>query len=226
MKNKLQFNPFATDIETYINMAIKKAIKELQTCIPAIVKEVKSRDRVIVSPAIQQTNANWETLRWADILLPVYTPAGGTGVISMPISAGDVGWIIAGDLDPSLFYQDTSKPARQNVFDRHNYQYGFFLPAKIKDLSISSDDDGGIVIQNDTSKIVIKNNDITINSSNTLKINAKSVSITSEGNNITIDGTNFKNHQHDTKINAGTTLVDPNTGKTVSQLTFTSDGVK
>ena len=196
MKNKIQYNPFAMDIQTYINMAIKKAIKELQTCIPAIVKEVKGRDKVIVSPAVQQTNAEWETLRWADILLPVYTPVGDKGIFSLPISAGDTGWIIAGDLDPSLFLQDPTKPARQNVFDRHDYQYGFFLPCKMKNFGIDSADNGGIVIKNGDTKIVIKENEIEIKSNNTLKINANSVNITSSGNSITIDGTNWKNHTH------------------------------
>lgn len=225
MKNKLLFNPFATNIQSYIDMVVKKHIKELQTCIPAIVKEVKGRDKVIVSPAVQQTNANWETVRWADILLPVYTPAGGNGIFSLPISAGDTGWIIAGDLDPSLFYQDPSKPARQNVFDRHNYQYGFFLPCKMKDFGIDSADNGGIVIKNGNTKIVIKENEIEIKSNNELKINANSVKITSSGNNVTIDGLNFKNHKHDTKIAAGTSLVNPETGQTTTEITLTSDGV-
>jgi hypothetical protein len=196
MSKKLQFNPFATDIQTYINMSIKKALKELQICIPAIIKEVKSREQVIVSPAVQQTSADWQVLPWADILLPVYTPAGGKGIFSLPVSAGDTGWIIAGDLDPSLFMQDPTKPARQNVFDRHNYQYGFFLPAKMKDFGIDQTDDGGIVIKNGNTKIVVKENEIEIKSNNTLKINANSVNITSSGNNIVIDGTNFKNHKH------------------------------
>ena len=196
MKDKMNFNPFATNIQVYINESIKKALKELQTCIPAIVKEVKGRDKVIVSPAVQQTSANWETLQWADILLPVYTPTGGKGIFSLPVSVGDTGWIIAGDLDPSLFFQDPSKPARQNVFDRHNYQYGFFLPCKMKDFGIDSADNGGIVIKNGDTKIVIKENEIEIKSNNTLKINGKNVSITSEGNNITIDGTNWKQHTH------------------------------
>lgn len=192
----MQFDPFAENIQVYIDRAIKKAIKEMQTCIPAIVKEVKSREQVVVSPAVQQTSANWETLSWADVVLPVYTPQGGKGLLSFPLSVGDTGWIIAGDLDPSLFLQDPSKPARQNVFDRHNYQYGFFLPAKMKNYGIDQSDDGGIVIKNGDTKIVIKENEINIVSSSALKINAKSVNITSEGNNITIDGTNFKNHKH------------------------------
>lgn len=218
MKNNIQFNPFATTIQTYINMAIKKAIKEMQTCIPAIVKEVKGRDKVVVSPAVQQTSADWETLRWADILLPIYTPTGGKGIFSLPVSAGDTGWIIAGDMDPSLFMQDPTKPARQNVFDRHAYQYGFFLPCKMKDFGIDQNDDGGIVIKNGDTKIVIKENEIKIVSNNTLKINAKSVSIDSEGNSITIDGTDWKTHTH----GVGTLQV-PVTGAEGSPSTITGN---
>lgn len=197
--SKVSYDPFANgSIEQYINRAIMKAIKELQTCIPAIVKEVKARDKVIVSPAIQQTSADWKSFAWADITVPVYTPAGNSGkaVLSFPVKAGDVGWVISGDLDPTLFYQDTSKPARQGVYDRHNYRYGFFLPAKITEVSVDSSDADGVVIKNNNSKIVIKENEIDIVSNNELKINAKSVNITSEGNNISIDGTNWKQHTH------------------------------
>lgn len=221
------YNPFGDTLPAYINEAIKKAVKELQTCIPAIVKEVKGRNQVVVSPAIQKTSPAWQTLSWADIVLPVYAPQGGNGIISMPVSAGDTGWIIAGDLDPSLYFQNPSKPAAQNVFDRHNYQYGFFMPCKIGDFGISSDDDGGIVIKNGDTKIVVKGNEIDIVSNNKLKINANSVNITSSGNNVTIDGVNFKNHKHQTKIAALTQIVNPDTGKTLPPdgLVMTSDGV-
>ena len=190
------YNPYATNIQQYINEAIKNALKRFQTCIPAIVKTVKSREQVVVSPAIQLTDASWKTIPWADIQLPVYTPAGGAGLMSFPLSPGDTGWIIAGDLDPTLFYQDPTKPARQGVFDRHNYQYGFFLPCKMKNYGIDSSDDGGIVIKTSDAKIVIKDNEITVEGGNELKVNAKTVKITSNGNNVTIDGVNFKNHTH------------------------------
>lgn len=196
MMSKTTYDPFADTIEQYVNRAINKAIKSLQTCIPAIVKEVKGRDKVVVSPAVQQTSADWTSFTWSDLTVPVYTPQGRKGLLSFPVAVGDTGWIIAGDLDPTLFYQDTTKPARQGVFDRHSYRYGFFLPAKITEIDVDSEDDGGIVIKNNNSKIVIKENEIKIESDNALQINAKSVSITSEGNNITIDGTNFKNHTH------------------------------
>ena len=191
-----QYNPFADDLQGYINEAIKKAIKELQTCIPAIVKSVNSRGEVVVSPAIQRTSPDWESLPWAAMTLPVYTPAGGNSVISVPVSAGDTGWIIAGDLDPSLYFKNPKQPSRQNMFDRHNYKYGFFVPSAMNNFSVSSSDDGGVVIQTGSSKIVVKGNEITIDSNDELKVNAKTVKITSENNNVTIDGLNFKDHVH------------------------------
>lgn len=189
-----QYNPFADDLQSYINEAIKKAIKELQTCIPAIVKKVNSRGEVVVSPAIQRTSPDWVSLPWASMTLPVYTPAGGNGVISVPVSVGDTGWIIAGDLDPSLYFKDPSKPSRQNMFDRHSYKYGFFMPSGMNNISVEESD--GFVIRVGDSKIVIKGNEIDIVSNNELKINAKSVKISGENNNITIDGVKFKDHTH------------------------------
>lgn len=190
------YNPFATDIQSYIDLAIKKAIKELQTCIPAIVKKVNSRGEVVVSPAIQRTGPDWESLPWAAMTLPVYTPAGGNGAISVPVSVGDTGWIIAGDLDPSLYFKDPTRASRQNMFDRHNYKYGFFVPSGMNNITFSSDDNGGIVIQVKNTKIVVKENEISIKSNNELKINAKTVTISGENNNITIDGVKFKDHTH------------------------------
>lgn len=221
------YNPFGDTLSIYINDMVKKAIRDLQTCIPAIVKEVKGRNQVVVSPAIQKTSPAWQALSWADIVLPVYAPQGGDGIISMPVSAGDTGWIIAGDLDPSLYFQNPSKPATQNVFDRHNYQYGFFVPCKFGDFGISDDDNGGIVIKHGNTKIVVKGNEIDIVSNNELKINTSSANITSSGNitiestgsggvdiktsgnnKVKIDGLNFKNHKHD----SGTLIADTNTG--------------
>lgn len=216
------YNPFGNTLPAYINEAIKKAVKELQTCIPAIVKEVKGRNQVVVSPAIQQTSAGWQTLPWADIVLPVYAPQGKEGIISMPVSAGDTGWIIAGDLDPSLYFKNPKSPAKQNVFDRHNYQYGFFIPCKFGDFGIEDTDSGGIVIKNGNTKIVIKENEIDIVSNNELKINANSVSITSSGNSITIDGVNFANHTHTVPKNIPVN-VGGETGVTTS--TATTSGV-
>ena len=187
----VNFNPYINSIEGLIIAAIKKYLQNVQTCIPAIVKEVVSRDRVVVTPAVQQVNSKWESVDWADIKLPVHSPCGGGVILSVPLSAGDTGWIIAGDLDPSLFLNNMNQPQRQNTFNRHEYQFGFFVPDAIGNYTISSDDDGCWVIQSKdgSSKVVIGND--------TLKIKSDSVIIeTTDGASVTIDGKDWMTHTH------------------------------
>ncbi|MBQ1758975.1 MAG: hypothetical protein IIZ94_04750 [Prevotella sp.] len=202
-KNLMNFNPIANDsLYGVIGQMIKKALYSFQTCIPAIVKEVgENRGYVVVSPAVEQSNIYDESVPWADIKLPVYTPFCKSVLISCPLAVGDTGWIVAGDLDPSLFLSDTSKTAKQGIFTRHEYQFGFFVPCRFGEYELDSGDEGFVVKVGET-KIVIKDDEVDIVSSNPLKINAKSVSIESEGNNIEIDGVNFKNHTHTTDVPA------------------------
>lgn len=194
----MNFNPVANNnLYGMIGQMIKKALYSFQTCIPAIVKEVgENRGYVVVSPAVEQSNIHQESVPWADIKLPVYTPFSKSVLISCPLAVGDTGWIVAGDLDPSLFLADTTKKAKQGVFTRHEYQFGFFVPCRMGEYELDSGDDGFIVKYGQT-KIMIKDDEVSISSSNPLKINAKSVSIVSDGNNkVTIDGVNFKSHTH------------------------------
>ena len=216
----VNFNPYIDNIQGFVIAAIKKYLQSVQTCIPAIVSKVVSRDRVIVTPAVQQVNSKWESVDWADIKLPVHSPCGGGIIVSVPLSVGDTGWIIAGDLDPSLFLNDMSKPQRQNTYNRHEYAFGYFVPDAIGNYNISSDDDGCLVIQSKdgSSKVVIGND--------TLKIKSDSVIIeTTDNASVVIDGINWKNHNHDVTAGVGEVSVNTNTGKNVSPLTWTSGGV-
>ncbi len=209
----LIFDPYSNDFVSFVRGAIRKSIYEIQTCIPAIVKEVKGRDKVVVSPAVQQTGNEWQSVPWADITLPVCTPSGGGVFVSFSLSVGDTGWIIAGDLDPSLFFQDPSRPQRQNTFDRHEYRFGFFVPNAVGGYTVSSQDDGALVIgsKSGNTKVVIKND--------TLKIKSDSVIIeTTDNSSVTIDGVNWKSHTH----GVGTLSV-PKTAAEGSPSTITGD---
>lgn len=217
----VNFNPYIDNIPGFVIAAIKKYLQSVQTCIPAIVKQVISRDMVVVTPAVQQVNSKWESVAWADIKLPVHSPCGGGLLVSFPLSVGDTGWIIAGDLDPSLFLNDMSQPQRQNTFNRHEYAFGYFVPDAIGKYNISSDDDGALVVQSKdgSTRVVIAND--------SLKIKSDSVIIeTTDNASVTIDGVNWKNHKHDVTAGVGDVSVDTNTGKNVTPLTWTSDGVK
>lgn len=220
MGNNSLYNPYSNNLDGVITAAIKKYLQRVQTCIPAIVKEVKGRDKVVVSPAVQQTNSEWQSVPWADITLPVCTPCGNGIFASFPLAVGDTGWIIAGDIDPSLFFNDKSRPQRQNTFERHKYQFGYFVPDTINGYSVSSDDDGCLVIGSKTgnTKVVIGNNG--------LKIKSDSVIIeTTDNASVTIDGVNWKNHNHNVTAGVGEVIVSTSTGKNVTDLTWTSGGV-
>lgn len=224
----LNFNPFANDIQGFIVSLINKAIHNLQTCIPAIVSKVEDRKYVKATPAVQQLDSKWASVPWADIRLPVVVPFGGGIVMSWPLAAGDTGWIIAGDLDPSLFFQDPSRPQKQNILNRHSYQFGFFLPDKIAGFTLSAEDDGAFVIatEDGKTKISLKSGGITIASSDTLNINGKSVNIkTNDNASVVIDGVNFKGHTHTTTIAQDTSLVNPETGTTTTKLELKTGGV-
>ena len=189
-------NPFVQSPNDIIVGIVRQELKKLHTCIPAIVKKVISRGEVIVSPAVQQIDVNWKSVEWADIKLPVHTPSGNAILCSAPLTVGDTGWIIAGDLDPTLFFNNMERPARQNTMDRHNYQFGFFLPDKIKGFEISGDDDGWYIGTADgETKIVLKDGEVSIVSKSTLKITAENVSINGSSK-VEINGTDWESHKH------------------------------
>lgn len=191
------YRPFLPNDNTLIETMLNDFAKRFQTCIPAIVKEVKSRDTVKVSPAVLQSDSQGNPVEWADITVTVLTPFSGGLIISMPLAVGDTGWLVGCDLDTSQFKKE-KEPSQQQAFTRHLYQYGFFVPDAINGYTISDDDAGALVIStlDGSTKIALKDKEIDIKSDNLLKINAKSVNIESEGNDVSIDGINFKNHTH------------------------------
>lgn len=196
MKSSPIFNNFVADQSGVIDQSFRAFSAKFQTCIPAIVKQVISRDTVKVSPAVIQSDINNDPIPWADITTTVLTPYGAGCFISFPLAVGDTGWLIAADLDTSNF-KNAKTPKQQNSFVRHQYQYGFFIPDVINGFSVSESDNGAIVLSSTDgeTKISLKPGDITIKSATNLKINAENV-IINGGADVTIDGISFKNHTH------------------------------
>lgn len=195
---KAIFNPFANDPLPFIEALISRALHNLQTCVPAIVKKVEDRNMVVVIPAVQQMNAEWQSVEWAEMRLPVLTPCGKNIALSVPLTAGDTGWIIAGDLDPSLFFKDVKKSAKQNILNRHEYQFGFFVPCALGDYKITADDGAFVIGTLDgETQFSVKDGEVNVKSKGALKITAKNVIIeTDDSASVVIDGVNFKEHQH------------------------------
>lgn len=222
----LVYDPYSTDILGLITNVIKQYINQMQTCIPAIIESVDAdRRHVIATPAVQRLDSKWNTVPWAGIKLPILALFGGGIMASWPLQAGDTGWIVAGDLDPSLFFQTPSRPQRQKTFDRHSYQYGFFIPDKIGGYTISNEDDGAFVIQTEDgqTKITLKSGTINITSSDTLNINGQTVNIKGNGN-VYINGTDWKTHNHTVPQDIAVT-VSTTTGTGATTATATTGGV-
>lgn len=191
------YRPFINNENALIETMLSDFAQRFQTCIPAIVKKVISRDTVEVSPAVLQTDSQGNAVQWANITTTVLTPFSGGIFLSMPLSVGDTGWLVGCDLDTSNFKKE-KKPSQQNSYTRHLYQYGFFVPDAINGYTVSEDDEGAVVLTttNGKTKIALKHNEIDIISDDKLKINAKSITIESKNNNVVIDGINFKEHTH------------------------------
>lgn len=218
--NNSLYNPYAKNLSGVIDGAIRKYLQRFQTCIPAVVKQVIDRKHVVVSPAVEQIDRNWQSVEWASIKLPVCTPCGSDMFVSFNLSVGDTGWIIAGDLDPTLFFNNPDKPQRQNTMERHKYQFGFFIPDSVNGFDIDSNEDGLVIGSADGKTTVTIGKE-------SLKIKADSIIIeTTDNASVSIDGVNWKNHKHNVTANTGEVTVDTSTGKNVAPLTWVSDGVK
>lgn len=219
------YRPFINNENALIETMLSDFAKRFQTCIPAIVKKVISRDTVEVSPAVLQSDSQGNPVPWANVTTTVLTPFSGGMFLSMPLSVGDTGWLVGCDLDTSEFKKN-KKPSQQNAFTRHLYQYGFFVPDAINGYTVSEDDEGAIVLSttNGKTKITMKHNEINIVSDNKLKINAKSITIDSSNNNVVIDGINFKNHTHTVPAGQAVT-VSTSTGSGATTGTITTQGV-
>lgn len=226
MKSKPIYRPFITNDRDLIRVLLDDFAKSFQTCIPATIKEVVSRDTVIVSPAVLMTSADESPMNWADITTTVLTPFGGSSFISFPCKAGDTGWLVAADMDTALFKQN-KKPARQQSYSRHMYRYGFFVPDMINGYNVSDDDNGALVLSttDGKTKITLKEKEINLESDDVLKIKAKSITIDSEGNTVVIDGINFKNHTHIVP-SAIAVQTNPTTGEGATTATAITSGAQ
>lgn len=201
------YRPFVNTENALIATMLSDFAQRFQTCIPAVVNKVISRDTVEVSPAVLQTDSQGDPVQWANITTTVLNPFSGGIFLSMPVAVGDTGWLVAADLDTSVFKQG-KKPSQQNSLTRHLYEYGFFVPDAINGYTVSEDDAGAVVLStlDGKTKITLKDKEINVVSDDKLKINAKSITIESSNNDVVIDGINFKNHKHVVEENGVPTL--------------------
>ena len=139
-------------------------LKLIEHSIPCVVQSYDlASNTVTVMPAVKLALTTGEYMQRSVIKVTAWKLHGGGFQIHYPIKAGDTGWLIAGDTDTSLFRQEKSI-SDPNTYQKHKYQFGYYLPDKINGFNVSDDDKDRLVLQNDagTEKISIGENDTKI----------------------------------------------------------------
>lgn len=210
------YNPSdATSIIGGLKIFKKNIMSDLECCMPCVVQSYDaSSNTVMVLPAIKVATSVGEYVNRGAIKLTAWRFASGGYVIHYPINAGDTGWIIASDVDTSLFKQQkvTSDP---NTYFKHKYHFGYFLPDAMNGYNVSSDDNGRLVLQNQSGseKISIGQSDTKIVSTN-LSITATNLNVTGTSKfdgDVTITG-DMHSANYDIHTHGGVTSGDSNTG--------------
>lgn len=191
-----------------------------ECCLPAIVDSYNRNLNVaMVRPAVQKIIADLDNMgrrKTVDrplISLPVLTICGGGFLLNVPLSKGDTGWIVGADRDTGNFKKSLNNSTPNSIL-LHRYNFGFFVPDKVKGFRIADEDANALVIQSldGKTKISLKDGKVKVASPNVeiignLLINVESVLTTITGNVVingnlettgdaSIGGKSFLDHKH------------------------------
>lgn len=120
---------------------------DLENNIPVVVESYDRNENVLIAfPAINVPITDGSYMQRDVIKVSCALMFGGNMIMSFPIKKGDTGWIIGGDRDTSLFKQNL-QITNPNTLRLHKFQFGFFIPDKVKGYTISEEDADAVVIQ-------------------------------------------------------------------------------
>lgn len=145
------------------NLAIDKAMQNLDCCLPAkIISYDRLANRATVEPQYQVTATSGSTTQMAQIdAIPVLLLGSSSVMISFDLKEGDLGWIIANDQDISLFLQ-SYQSAPGNTKRMHSFSDAVFIPDLMKDYYLASQDKTSIQTKQGTTYITIAESNIDI----------------------------------------------------------------
>lgn len=182
------YNPSnASTLSGVLSEVLKNFGLSLENCIPAVVVSYDRTNNVAeVKPAINTILTDGTPKERDTMKLPVHIFGGGGIVVSAPLAAGNTGWIIAGDRDISLFKQSLAV-SNPNTYRSHKFSFGFFVPDKIKGVTISTGDEKALTIQtlDGTTRIALSAGKVKIVSSDEVEAECSKLTITATNVNIT-----------------------------------------
>lgn len=181
----------AVDLPGLMEFLFRAFSMQLEFCMPAVVVQYDRNSNIVqCQGALNMKKVDGSSQERQIIKLPCFNPYGLHVGINFPLSPGDTGWIIAADRDSAFFKQMLSKVDPQSA-DVHQYAFGYFVPDKVKDMTILPEDTGALVIGalDGSTKIHVRPSDILI-STGTAKIDVDmGGGITLTGDSVRVNGT-------------------------------------
>lgn len=145
---------------------LMKHTQNLDNQLPArVVAYDAATNQATVQPLVPFLTTDNRVVQRPQVLVPVRMAGAGGFVIYVPVTTGTLGWLKANDRDISGVLQ-TKQAAAPNTQRKHSFDDAVFEPdAGLNGFSISGDDQGNLVIQNQagTVKISVSNDGIGIN---------------------------------------------------------------
>ena len=171
-----------------LRFVLKKfAMNELDGCIPVRVTATDGRDYATVLPMVQLVDTGGVRVSRASIArVPIFQIGAGGFVLSFPVVAGDLGWLIAADRDIQGYLSSlTEQPPQSKRF--HDFRDGIFFPDSARRFAVSAPDGAvSIEMQGGAIQLYLSPDKIEIKHPITVQIDAPDVQV---NGNITASGT-------------------------------------
>ena len=172
-----------------LRWAFKKLLQSTDGMLPATVIAVDAkREYATVQPAVHVlATDNTLTPRAQIAKVPIFTMGAGNYVLSFPVKAGDLGWIVASDRDISLYLQQNGASG-PNSNRLHSFEDGVFFPDKARQWTLADEDAENVVLQSldGADKITLGPDSIKLKHHTLIEFDAPSVTMTGD---LTVDGT-------------------------------------
>lgn len=148
------------------NFLADKMSMNIQKVIPGIVQSYNpTTNRAVIKPAITGVASLGQKVSKSPLSdIPVLNLSGGGITLYFPIKTGDTGWLIACDRNISLFKQNLTESAPNDI-RKHKYEDSFFIPDKINNIGVT--DPTAFVISGGTTSISLKSGAIGITAATT-----------------------------------------------------------
>lgn len=193
------------DFNGAITQLFDKFLQGVEGVLPArVISYNRTTNRATLQPLIAVLTTTGAGVQRATLAsVPVFQYGGGGFLLSFPLKAGDLGWIVANDRDISTFLQSYSA-STPNTVRKCKFSDAVFYPDAMKDFTIAGTDTDNAVFQNlsGSVKVSLGTSKLTIAAPN-----IEMLSTTLTHNGINIGATHVHPQDADSAGNA-----QPNTG--------------